>query len=244
MLGVEDDVRTPGVQLLDGRSIQVGDFRVQRCDFVFQLGSRVGLEQLMVSAPARWAVGALAERPDDESRRERAVAALNATGQPAGDSTRFDLLVVRIDGGTILGGLLVLFGTGPAAYVLTPDTSLADLLADDRGRLAGIFADGVGPDVPGLLDEGGRGDWEERVREVVDEFEPWLAMPRGAHAAAPGHAIVRAVRGVGTPGETVARRVRRPGVGVRAGQALRRLGTAARERQAGRGGRTGEIGLP
>ncbi|GLY30542.1 hypothetical protein [Kineosporia sp. NBRC 101731] len=195
MLEVEDDVRAPGVQLLDGRTIQVGVFRVQRCDFAFRLDVSTDLERLIVSAPARWAVGALAEHPDDEQHRERAVAALRASGESIeGGTRRLDLLTVRIDGGGLLGSVLVLFGRGTSAFVLTPDTTLADLLAADRGRLAGILADGLRPaavqDDPDGPD--GAFGWQLRVRAIIEEFEPWLVMSFGAGAVPAGHAIVRA----------------------------------------------------
>ncbi|GAB3281489.1 hypothetical protein [Kineosporia babensis] len=230
MLGTDGETRTLGAEIHGVRSVRVDDFRVRSSDLTFRLNVAIDLERLVTAAPARWAVSALAERPEDEARRERAVAAVQAAGQELEEGTsRFDLAVVRIDGAGVLGGISVLYGqqarTGERlAYVLTPDLRLADLIAADRGLLAREFVDGLSPlDVSGTLE----GSWEVRVKEVLARFGVLITVHPGDELPGDGaaQACPAIVRASPSPGPLSGRHVRQySGLGGRTRQALSRLG--------------------
>ena len=199
VVGIAGDAPAPGIEVRGSYQVQIDPFSFRRSDFTFRLDARIDLERVATVAPARWAVGALAEEPGDARRRERAAAAVRSVGDGLEEgTTRFDLTAVRIDGGGISGGLLVLLG--PAgddqfAYLLTPDVALADQFAAQRGRLAGGFVDTLcpldeDPDVEGVFDY--------RARNAVERFLTRLTTSGATEnegGADPGPSIVRAVRG-------------------------------------------------
>jgi hypothetical protein len=187
--------------------VEVAGFTCRRSDYTFSVDTGIDLEAVATGAPVRWAVGALAQVPGDRRRQERAAAAVRAAGVagvagvagPEEGTGRFDLTAVRIDGGALLGGLLVLIapeasGEDRFAYLLTPDIALADEFAAHRGRLAGAFVDTLcpvneDPDVEGVFDY--------RAQNTSEQFLSRLPMsgPLAEGEPEPGPSIVRTVRG-------------------------------------------------
>jgi hypothetical protein len=195
------EAAVPGIEVRGSFEVEVDGFTFRRSDFTFSVDTAIDLEAVATGAPARWAVGALAQAPGERRRQERAAAAVRAVGVASPDAAPgpFGLTAVRIDGGGLLGGLLILVGPEASgldrfAYLLTPDVALADEFAGHRGRLAGAFVDALcplneDPDVEGVFDY--------RARSVSEQFLSRLPMsgPLAEGEPEPGPSIVRAVRG-------------------------------------------------
>ncbi|MBT0768992.1 hypothetical protein KIH74_08645 [Kineosporia sp. J2-2] len=202
------------VDLRGNREVRIGDFTFRRSDFSFAMETRIDLERVATAPPALWAVTELMAAPDDVLRRDRAVAAMLAAGEPRPHESVFELSSVRIESAA-MPGLTLLFGPGaPAAYLLTHDVELADRLAARAGRLARALAEVLCPQP-----DGGRADVDlaRRARQAVERFGPELVHPglsyRADHEGG-GYAIVRADRSPGLPVTEMYRKlsawVRRP----------------------------------